>query len=404
MKKKIVAVAFLVLFVGAVIFSLSAESDDIVGNSKELFKNIQLFTDSIALIIADYVEPVKAKDLIYGAIRGMMYTLDGYSQFLDPEGFQEIKEETQGKFAGIGIRIGIRDSVLTVIAPMEGTPAFAAGLKTADKIVEIDGEMTHDMSLDDAVKRLRGEVGTDVAVGIVREEVEDVLNFTIKRAIIEIESIKDVKVIEDDIGYIKIVEFQERTVKDLRESLKDFKEKGIEDLIIDVRNNPGGLLKASVGAADLFLDEGALIVYTEGRDPRDRVEFRAKKKLETFDTKLVILVNKGSASASEILAGAIKDNDRGLIVGTVTFGKGSVQTVIPLKDDSALRLTIASYYTPSGKTIRDAGVEPDVLVEREEPEESGDKEKKEKKEQQEVKDNQLEAAIRILKEAKTIRV
>lgn len=341
-------------------------SEGFMEDPKALFEDLQIVADSMTLIGVDYVEQVKVKDLIYGAVKGMMGTLDDYSQFLDPEGFREITEETRGEFGGIGIEIGVRQGVLTVISPIEDTPAFRAGIKSGDRVVKIDDSSTMDMTLDDAVKMLRGEPGSSIKLVMIREGEDKLLEFDITRAIIKVKSIKETRLIDGDIGYIKISEFQERTGYDVKSAIKNLKEEGAKSLIIDVRNNPGGLLDSSVETADLFLPQGAMIVYTEGRDPSKRMEFKARKKTEFDDMALVVLVNKGSASAAEIFAGAVKDNKRGLIIGEQTFGKGSVQTVIPLKDGSALRITTAAYYTPSGKNLRDKGVDPDIAVEERE--------------------------------------
>ncbi|MGB3057998.1 MAG: S41 family peptidase [Candidatus Omnitrophota bacterium] len=413
MKKIIFTLLVMFLVIGS-IFAVQAKEETIIDDSKELFRQIQIFADSITLISTDYIKPVKIKDLVYGAIKGMMETLDGYSQFMDPDSFREITEETKGEFGGLGIEIGIRDSVLTIIAPMEDTPAYEAGLQSGDKIIKIDGEITQGMTLDDAVKKLRGKPGAKVDISVIREGVDKLLDFTITRAIIKIKSIKEIDIIEDDVGYVKLVEFQERTADDLKKTVEKFKKDGVRSIIIDLRNNPGGLLDSAVYTADLFLKPGDMIVYTEGRDPEKRLEFKADKKTVFADLNLVILVNKGTASAAEILAGAIKDNKRGLIVGVPTFGKGSVQTVIPLKDDSALRLTTAAYYTPSGKNINEKGIEPDVHVEKkklvdkkkeEEKEELFEKLEKEGKIQKPEKeeeapkeyDNQVMTAVSILK-------
>lgn len=404
------------------------EASDIIDDSKALFKEVQLFADSITLISTDYVESIKIKDLVYGAIKGMMNTLDGYSQFLDPESFKEITEETKGQFGGVGIQIGVRDGVLTVISPIDDTPAFEAGVEAGDRIVKIDGELTRDMTLDDAVKKLRGDPGTDVSITVIREEAEELLDFKLTRAIIKLDSIKDARVIEGDIAYIRLVEFQQRTAKDLKSSIKELKDKGAKSLIIDVRNNPGGLLDAAVETADEFLEQGAMIVYTMGRDPEKKTEFLSKKKPDFGEMDIVVLVNKGSASASEILAGALKDNKRALLVGTTTFGKGSVQTVIPLEDKSALRLTTAAYYTPSGMNLMDKGIDPDITVERAKivkTEEEKDKKKaeifekvekdkketeKDKKEREEKlkeerlkEDTQVQAAVNVLKGARIFK-
>jgi carboxyl-terminal processing protease len=424
MRPKFLYGLIVVLIVVAVVFSVSAKDDGIADNSKELFGQIQLFADALTLISADYVKPIKAKDLVYGAIKGMMRTLDGYSQFLDQECFEEMTVGTKGEFGGIGIEIGIRDGVLTVIAPIENTPAFKAGVQAGDRIVKIDGKITRNLTLDEAVKKMRGEPGTDLTITVIRESPEEIRDFTITRAVIKLESIEDVRIIEENIGYIRILEFQERTAKDLRAHVKALRKDGAKSLILDLRNNPGGLLTAAVEAADEFLQPGSMIVYTEGRDPAERTEFKAKKVSEFDDMNLAVLVNKGSASAAEILAGALKDNKRALVIGVPTFGKGSVQTVIPLKDKSALRLTTAAYYTPSGKNLMDKGVEPNIYVKRikgalkpktaDEKREKQEKEKtklfekvkeKKKEEKDKVKkekekperyDNQLQAAVNAL--------
>jgi carboxyl-terminal processing protease len=345
------------------VLTAKAQSGALLDNTKELFKQVQIFADAISLISVDYVKPVDVKDLVYGAIKGMMNTLDGYSQFLDQESYQDIKEETKGEFGGIGIEIGIREGILTVITPIEDTPAHAAGVEAGDKIVKIDDDVTRDMALNDAVKKLRGEPGSEVTITVMREQVDKLLDFKMKRALIKLKSIKEARIIYGDIAYVKLVEFQERTARDFRKAMKDLVKEGAVDLVLDLRNNPGGLLDASVEVADQFLPAGMLIVYTEGRNPDEKLEFYSRKKPDYEGMDVVVLVNKGSASAGEILAGALQDNKRALLVGTTTFGKGSVQTVIPLKDKSALRLTTAAYYTPSGRNLMDKGIDPDIHVE-----------------------------------------
>jgi carboxyl-terminal processing protease len=416
MKRKIIISSVVVLLTAGSIFAVHAKEETIVDNSKELFKQVHLLADSITLISTDYFKPVKVKDLIYGAIKGMMSTLDGYSQFLDPESFKEITEETKGEFGGLGIEIGIREKILTIISPIEDTPAYKAGLQAGDKIIKIEDEITRDMTLDDAVKKMRGEPGTKITITIIREDVDKLLDFTITRAIIKMKSVKEAKVIEDDIGYLRLLEFQKRTAKDMEKIIKDLEAAGAKSLILDLRNNPGGLLDSSVEVAELFLGPDKMVVYTEGRTPEKRTEYKTREKSDFAKLNLIILVNKGSASAAEILAGAVKDNKRGLIVGVPTFGKGSVQTIIPLKDKSALRITTALYYTPSGECINEKGVEPDVFVKAErlqkkekKEEEEGvfhqlqkkgkipKDEKKEKEEKAEEYDNQLQTAISVLK-------
>lgn len=404
------------------VMKVGAQDGSLMDNTKELFKHIQLFADAISIISVEYVKEVDVKDIVRGAIRGMMNTLDGYSQFLDEERYQEIKEGTKGEFGGIGIEIGIREGILTVIAPIEDTPACRAGLKAGDKIVKIDGDVTRDLTLDDAVKKLRGEPGSEVSITVIRETAEKMLDFKMARAVIKLKSIKEARVISDDIAYIKLVEFQERTPRDFRKTLNDLIKQGATSLILDLRNNPGGLLDSSVEVADQFLEPDRLIVYTEGRDPEQKTEFISKRKPHYEDMDVVVLVNKGSASAAEILAGALQDNKRALVVGVMTFGKGSVQTVIPLRDKSALRLTTAAYYTPSGRNLMDKGIEPDIHVEKRDlatgekkvdPDEETrsrifdkiDDEKDLKKEKEEIEeeaaaeiyDDQFRAAVNILK-------
>ncbi|MBU0683458.1 MAG: S41 family peptidase [Candidatus Omnitrophica bacterium] len=363
MKKRIIGSVILAFLLLASVFS-HAKDVNIVDDSKELFKQIQLFADSITLISADYVEPVSVKDLVYGAIKGMMATLGGYNQFLDPESFKEITEETKGEFGGLGVSVGMRDGVLTVISPMEDTPAYTAGIKSGDKIVKIDDEITKDMPFDEAIKKMRGNPGTKVKLTIIREGENKILEFLLARAVIKLQSIKESRIFDKSIGYIRIIEFQEKTTKDLAQNIIELRNKGAKDIVLDLRNNPGGLLSAAIEVSDLFLPIETMIVYTEGRNPEKRMEFRAKKESKFDDMDMVLIVDNGSASAAEIFAGALKDNKRALIIGVPTFGKGSVQTVIPLEDKSALRLTTADYYTPSGKNLRNKGIEPDVYVEK----------------------------------------
>ncbi|MFH1395701.1 MAG: S41 family peptidase [Candidatus Omnitrophota bacterium] len=411
MKKRVVAGVILVFLLLTCFFSYAVDVN-IIDNSKELFKQIQLFADSITLISADYVEPVSVKDLVYGAIKGMMTNLGGYNQFLDPESFKEITEETKGEFGGLGVSVGMRDGVLTVISPMEDTPAYKAGIEPGDKIVKIGDEITRDMPFDEAIKKMRGNPGTKIKLTIIREGENKILEFLLTRAVIKLQSIKENRIFDGTIGYIKIVEFQEKTTKDLVKNIVELRKKGAEDLVLDLRNNPGGLLDAAIEVSDLFLPPNAMIVYTEGRNPEKRMEFKAKKESKFDDMDLVLIVDSGSASASEIFAGALKDNKRALIVGVPTFGKGSVQTVIPLEDKSALRLTTASYYTPAGKNLRNKGIDPDVYVEKMEltaeisMEEEATKtkvfEKLEEKvppkpEHEDEYDNQIQVAVNILK-------
>ena len=331
--------------------------------TENFYENIELFADSISIIKNAYIEDVPADKMIYGALGGMLASLDGYSQFLTPENFKEMKVETKGKFGGLGIEIGIQNDMLTVVSPLDDTPAQKAGLKPGDIIVEIDGEITRDMNFYDSVKKLRGKPGSEVSISIWRKKENSFLEFTIMRDIIEVKSVKDPILTKDKIAYMKITEFQETTAKEIEKNLNSLsKGNGLDGILLDLRNNPGGLLDSSIDVAEIFLKKDDLIVSTKGRESDQNKDFRSMRTTAYDNTPLVVLVNEGSASASEIVAGAIKDNSRGVIVGEKTFGKGSVQTVIPLKDGSALRITTAIYLTPSGKIIREKGIMPDIEV------------------------------------------
>lgn len=345
-------------------------------SEKNYEKELELFSDALSIVKSDYVEPqsIDPKKLIHGAISGMISSLDPYSEFLEPDEFKDIKIETKGEFGGIGVEIAVKDGFLTVIAPIDGTPAFKAGILAGDKIMKIDAKSTKEASLQDAVKSLRGRPGTQAKISILRNDDKGFLDFTITRAIIKIESIKEPKIIDEDykIGYIKLVEFQERTPVDLEAALKKLKSEGMKALILDLRNNPGGLLEVAAGVAEKFISKGKVIVSTKGNEPNQNIVFKSDGSDEYLDFPMIVLVNKGTASASEIVAGAIKDHKRGLIVGVNTFGKGSVQTVIPLADGSAVRLTTARYYTPDNKVINHEGITPDIQIEREDPKDSYD--------------------------------
>jgi len=306
------------------------------------------------------VEVVNTKDLIYGAIRGMLSNLDPHTTFMTPDMYREMQVDTKGEFGGLGIQISIRDKKLVVIAPIEDTPAWRAGIKAGDYIYKIDGEPTKDMTLSDAVKKLRGPKGTKVTLTIIREGEEKPLEITIIRDIIRLKSVKH-KMLEDHIGYVKILQFQERTGEDLRKALKDLEKQGMESLILDLRNNPGGLLRVAVEVSEQFLKKGKLIVSVKGRN-KEKEEYISSSSSAREDYPMVVLVNEGSASASEIVAGALQDWHRAVILGTQTFGKGSVQTVYSLSDGSGLRLTTAKYYTPKGRSIQNTGITPDIVV------------------------------------------
>jgi len=326
----------------------------------EHYKRLKVFAEAITLLKENYVREVDEKDLIYGAIRGMLSSLDPHSSFMTPDAYKEMQVDTKGEFGGLGIQIGIRDNILTVIAPIEDTPAFRAGIKAGDRIMKIDGEPTKGMSLYDAVKRLRGPKGTSVTITIIREGLKEPKDVKIIRDIIKIKSVKS-RVIEDGIGYIRLLQFQQKTPAELEDALFKLEKEGINSLILDLRNNPGGLLNSSVKVASYFLPPERLIVYIKGRKD-EKNEFFTKEVKHYLDYPMVTLVNEGSASASEIVAGALQDWQRSLILGTKTFGKGSVQTVIPLSDGSAIRVTTALYYTPKGRSIQATGIVPDVIV------------------------------------------
>lgn len=366
MSKKIILLVVALSFIAG--FSLHniglAEKDQ---KTDDLYKELELFSDAVSIIRSDYTEETKSKDLIYGALKGMLSSLDPYSQFMDPDTYNEMKIETEGEFGGIGIEITIKDNLLTIISPIDDTPAYNAGLKAGDKIVKIDGEITKDLTLIEAVKKLRGKPGTKVNVTVLRESEKRLLDFTITRSIIKIESIKKAEVIEPDIGYIRLIEFQEKTQLDLEKSLQDLESRNIKGLVLDIRNNPGGLLDSAVEVAGKFLEEGETVVSTKGRVENQNFVFKSKNKNKHLDYPMVVLINGGSASGSEIVAGALQDHKRAIIMGTKSFGKGSVQTVVPLQDGSAVRLTTSKYFTPEGRSIHGEGIMPDILVEYKDP-------------------------------------
>jgi carboxyl-terminal processing protease len=324
------------------------------------YQRIKTFAESLSLVKKNYVEEVEEKNLVYGAIKGMLNSLDPHSAFMPPEAFKELKVDTKGEFGGLGIQIGIKNKVLTIIAPIEDTPAHEAGVKAGDMIIKIEGKSTKDITLYEAVSKLRGRRGTKVTITIAREGLDKPKDFTITRDIIKLKSVKS-RVIDDEIGYVKLTQFQEKTAADLKKALKELAKKDISSLVLDLRNNPGGLLKGAVDVTSQFLPSGKLVVYIKGRDG-DKTKFNTKNGSKYYDYPMVVLVNEGSASASEIVAGALQDWEHALILGTQTFGKGSVQTVMPLSDGSALRLTTARYYTPKDRSIQTTGITPDIIV------------------------------------------
>lgn len=325
-----------------------------------VYPQLEKFTDCLGIIEKSYVEDVSPEKLIEGAIKGMVSVLDPHSAYLTKEGYKEMQISTTGSFGGLGIEIGVRDDVLTVISPIEGTPAFHAGVLPGDRIVKIDGKSTADMSLEDAVKLLRGPKGTQVVITILRDGQEKPVDMAITRAMIHIESVK-AEMLDPGYGYIKVRNFQVDTADDIRSSLEEMGP--LKGLILDLRYNPGGLLDQAVSVSDLFLESG-MIVYTDGRRPEEKTEYRAHKEGTFEGFPMIVLINGGSASAAEIVSGALQDNKRAIVVGVKSFGKASVQSIRPLNDGSALKLTVARYYTPSGRSIQATGIEPDIQVDQ----------------------------------------
>jgi carboxyl-terminal processing protease len=349
------------------VFLLGFISGDITSHrymaqANVVYEKLKIFGDVLSAVQTSYVEEPDMDKLVEGAIKGMLQNLDPHSSYLTPDMMKQMEVETKGMFGGLGIEIGIKDSVLTVISPIEDTPAFRAGLKAGDKIVKIENESTKEMTVMDAVKRLRGEPGTKVTIWIAREGFREPRAFTITRDIIKIKSVKT-KDMGDGIGYIKLLQFQQDTDEELGKALEARKKEknGMRGLVLDLRNNPGGLLDQAVKVADEFIESG-LIVYTDGRIEAQKYKYSAHREGTYSGFPIVVLVNAGSASASEIVAGALQDHGRAVLLGTRTFGKGSVQTIIPLEDGSALRLTTARYYTPNGRSIQAKGIEPDIVV------------------------------------------
>ncbi len=327
------------------------------------YKKLKLFAEVLSLVETSYVEEIEPNKLVERAIQGMLKNLDPHSSYLPPDSFKEMKVETEGEFGGLGIEITVQNNILTVVSPIEGTPAYRIGIKAKDMIMKTNNESTRDLSLMEAVKKLRGPVNTKVTITIIREGLKKAKDYTLTRAIIKIKSVWS-RGMENNIGYVRVRNFSKTTSMEVKEALEKLsKQAPLKGLLLDLRNNPGGLLNQAVEVSNLFLRKGDLIVYTEGRTPDQNMKFLAQKGGQFMHLPTVVLVNGGSASASEIVAGALKDLKRGVILGTKTFGKGSVQTIIPLSDGSGLRLTTAKYFTPSGKVIHGKGIIPDIVVE-----------------------------------------
>ena len=329
-------------------------------------EDLRTFTEVFARIKNDYVEPVEDRALLEHAIRGMLSGLDPHSAYLVPDDYQELQAGTSGEFGGLGIEVGMEDGFVKVIAPIDDTPAQRAGVEAGDLVIRLDDTPVKGMSLAEAVKVMRGPPGTDIVLTIVREGVDRPIRITITRDVIHVTSVRS-RALEPGYGYIRISQFQLRTGESLREAVGKLRgeadDDGLKGLVLDLRNNPGGVLNAAVSVSDAFLDKG-IIVYTEGRMDDAKLTFSAKGSDILDGIPLVVLVNAGSASASEIVAGALQDHGRAVIMGEKTFGKGSVQTILPLGNGSALKLTTARYYTPSGTSIQARGIVPDIAIDR----------------------------------------
>ncbi len=360
---KIISHLFFILL--ATLFSFSLASPLIAETEQkqqeDTYRQLETFANVLSILQENYVEEIKAKEAIEGAIQGLLLSLDPHSSYMKAESYQEFRSETQGSFTGIGIEITLRDNVITVISPIADTPAAKAGIKAHDKIMRINGESTKNFSPLDAVKSLRGPKGSTVTISIFRDGFKELQDIELIRDTIPLRSVKSF-VLKPGFGYIRIANFQSNTTREFKDHLARLQDNGpLNGLVLDLRNNPGGLLNQAVSLTDIFLDEG-LIVYTRGRNKEQDLTYEAHKNNSVMEFPLVLLVNEGSASASEIVAGAIQDHQRGVIVGSKTFGKGSVQTIIPLPDGAGLRMTTARYYTPKGRSIQATGITPDVEV------------------------------------------
>ena len=355
-----------VLVAAVFILGLAAggRGSDPVGNpgGQESYDYLRTYAEALDAVRKNYVDDVAEKDLICASIKGVMDSLDPHSYFLTADMYREMETETKGEFSGIGVEIDMVDGFPAVVTVMEEAPAFRAGVKAGDRIVKIDGKATGNMRLADVVELIRGRKGTPVALGIMRKGFAHPMKFEIRREVIKLKSVK-FRRLDNDYGYIVITEFQERTGEDLEKAIRALqKSGGLKGILLDLRNNPGGLLDQAVEVADRFLSHG-LITYTEGRTEDQRMRFHAHDK-DDYLGPLVVLVNEGSASASEIVAGALQDTRRAIIVGTRTFGKGSVQSILPLDDGSAVHLTTSRYYTPGGRSIQADGIQPDIVVDQ----------------------------------------
>ena len=381
MKKRLFYAAFIAclggyVFVGSQVFEAGAAKD----KSDDAYEQLELFSRVLERVRRDYADGDKLtyEDLVHGALKGMLNTLDPHSEFMEPVAFDELKEDTEGQFSGVGMQVAQRDDQLVVVAPMEDTPAFEAGIMSGDRIVRIDGKSAEGMTVGDAVKLLRGQAGTKVTVAVARVGVEEPKEFPLVRERIQVFTAKDINnrrefpLDDSKVGYVRLTQFGEKTADELEEALQKLERQGMKALVLDLRGNPGGLLDQAVSVSEKFVEKGKPIVSTKGRNPSNDVERHASgggRKRTGDKLPMAILVNAGSASASEIVSGALQDLKRAVVVGEQSFGKGSVQSVMPLPDGSALRLTTAKYYTPSQKVIHGQGITPDIVVPLSEDEE-----------------------------------
>lgn len=360
--KTIIAVTGVLLLISTAI-ALYSEQQQVMAleEGRGSYEHISTFAEVLSIITSSYVKEVDTKGLIEGAINGMLETLDPHSTYLTPESFKEMQIDTKGEFGGLGIEITIKDKLLTIVSPIEDTPAHQAGIKAGDVIIKIDEELTRDMSLTDAVNKMRGKPGTSITLTIIRKGASEPIAINIMRDIIKIKSVT-YEIISGDIGYVKLKKFIVHSDRDLVGALNKFKEAKVSGIILDLRNNPGGLLTQAVSITNQFVKKGQLIVYTKGRVKEQDQRYIAEHDGLFTEGPMIVLVNAGSASASEIVAGALQDTKRAIILGETSFGKGSVQTVIPLSDSSGLKLTTALYHTPNNRVIQGEGIIPDIVV------------------------------------------
>jgi carboxyl-terminal processing protease len=355
------------LLVGARIYLSSAQAAE----KDSPYPSLELFSFVMEKVRKDYVDGQKVtyQDLVYGALKGMLSTLDPHSEFMEAEKYKELQNDTQGAFGGLGIVVSMKDNFVTVVSPMDNSPGFKAGILSGDRIIRIDGKSTEKIGLQEAVKMLRGESGTEVRITVFRPSSNQLKDYQLTREVINVDMVKDINgkkefpLDDSKIGYIRLVQFGEKTSDDLETALKKLKKQGMKGLVLDLRWNPGGLLEQAVGVCEKFMPRGQLVVTTEGRNAaQNSSRFANGRGDELKGAPMVVLVNLGSASASEIVAGCLQDVKRALVLGERTFGKGSVQSILPLQDGSALRLTTAKYYTPSHKVIHEEGITPDIVV------------------------------------------